>query len=126
MKMPILHKGEFMIHGRILVAFGEVEKSLSGIRHLSDQAAAQQRAVTSARRAAELAGERYRAGIVSYLEVVDASRATLQTERILAQLAGQRLTAAVQLVKALGGGWTEQQLYARTTENSKSKNREKN
>lgn len=95
---------------RILVAFGEVENSLAGIRHLSDQAAAQQRAVTSARRAAELAGERYRAGIVSYLEVVDANRATLQTERILAQLAGQRLTAAVQLVKALGGGWSEQQL----------------
>jgi len=111
---------------RILVAFGEVENSLSGIRHLSDQAAAQQRAVTSARRAAELAGERYRGGIVSYLEVVDANRATLQTERILAQLAGQRLTAAVQLVKALGGGWTEQQLYARTTENSKSKNRKRN
>ncbi len=111
---------------RILVAFGEVENSLAGIRHLGDQAAAQQRAVASARRAAELAGERYRAGIVSYLEVVDANRATLQTERILAQLAGQRLTAAVQLVKALGGGWSEQQLHARVTENSKAKNRTTN
>jgi multidrug efflux system outer membrane protein len=82
---------------------------------LSDQAAAQQRAVTSARRAAELAGERYRGGIVSYLEVVDANRATLQTERILAQLAGQRLTAAVQLVKALGGGWTVHEMWAQAT-----------
>jgi multidrug efflux system outer membrane protein len=99
---------------RILVAFGEVENSLAGIRHLSDQAAAQQRAVTSARRAAELAGERYRAGIVSYLEVVDANRATLQTERILAQLAGQRQVAAVQLIKALGGGWTENELLAQS------------
>ena len=105
---------------RILVAFGEVENSLAGIRHLSDQTAAQQRAVTSARRAAGLAGERYRAGIVSYLEVVDANRATLQTERILAQLAGQRLTATVQLVKALGGGWTEQELLAKSTVTHKS------
>jgi len=103
---------------RILVAFGEVENSLAGIRHLGDQAAAQQRAVTSARRAAELAGERYRAGIVSYLEVVDANRATLQTERILAQLAGQRLVASVQLVKALGGGWSEEQLFVSAVRNS--------
>lgn len=100
---------------RILVAFSEVENSLAGIRHLSEQAAAQQRAVTSARRAAELAAERYRGGIVSYLEVIDANRATLQTERLQAQLAGQRLTAAVQLVNALGGGWTEQNLTAQAS-----------
>lgn len=97
---------------RILVAFGEVENSLAGIHHLSHQAAAQGRAVASARRAAELATERYRAGIVSYLEVVDASRATLQTERANAQIAGQRLIATTQLVKALGGGWSEQQILA--------------
>lgn len=106
---------------RVLVAFGEVENSLSGIRHLGDQAAAQQRAVASARRAAELAGERYRAGVVSYLEVVDANRATLQTERVLAQLAGQRLTAAVQLIKALGGGWTEGQLVVKANSVSTSR-----
>ena len=45
-------------------------------------------------------------------EVVDASREALQAERANAQLAGQRLIAAVQLIKALGGGWTEQQVYA--------------
>ena len=82
-----------------------MENSLSGIRHLLDQAAAQQRAVANARRAAELATDRYRSGIVSYLEVVDASRDALQAERANAQLAGQRLMAAVHLIKALGGGW---------------------
>jgi len=97
---------------QVLVAFGEVENSLSGIRHLVDQAAAQQRAVANARRAAELATDRYRSGIVSYPEVVDASREALQAERANAQLAGQRLIAAVQLIKALGGGWTEHQIYA--------------
>src|SRR5204863_5375068 len=42
----------------ILVAFGDVENSLAGIRHLGNQAAAQDRAVANARRAAGLAGER--------------------------------------------------------------------
>jgi multidrug efflux system outer membrane protein len=46
---------------------------------------------------------------VSYLEVVDASREALQAERANTQLAGQRQIAAVQLIKALGGGWSEQQ-----------------
>jgi multidrug efflux system outer membrane protein len=97
---------------RILVAFGEVENSLAGIHHLSTQAVAQDRAVANARRAAELATDRYRSGIVSYIEVVDASRDALQAERGSAQLAGQRLVVAVQLIKALGGGWTEQQFVA--------------
>jgi len=97
---------------RILVAFGDVENSLSGIRHLNDQAAAQQRAVDNARRAADLASERYRSGLVSYLEVVDANREALQAERANAQLAGQRQIASVRLIKALGGGWHEQEIFA--------------
>ncbi|HEY2951464.1 MAG TPA: efflux transporter outer membrane subunit [Verrucomicrobiae bacterium] len=98
---------------QVLVAFGEVENSLSGLRHLLDQAAAQQRAVTNARRAADLATDRYRSGIVSYLEVVDASRDALSADRANVQIAGQRLIAAVQLVKALGGGWREQETITR-------------
>jgi multidrug efflux system outer membrane protein len=90
-----------------------VENSISGIRHLSEQAEAQRRAVLNARRAVDLSTERYRSGLVSYLEVVDASREALQAERASAQLAGARQIAGVRLVKALGGGWTEQQLYAK-------------
>jgi multidrug efflux system outer membrane protein len=90
---------------KVLVAFGEVESSLSGIRFLAEQAAAQDRAETDAHRAARLADERYRGGFVSHLEVLDADREALQVERAKAQLAGQRLIASAQLVKALGGGW---------------------
>jgi multidrug efflux system outer membrane protein len=97
---------------QVLVAFGEVENSLSGIRHLADQHAAQRRAISNARRAADLAGERYRSGIVSYLEVVDANREALQAERADAQLTGRRQVAAVQLIKALGGGWSQKELFA--------------
>src|SRR5213083_2707881 len=92
----------------ILVAFGDVESSLAGIHFLADQAAAQDRAVANSRRAAELASERYRAGIVSYLEVVDADRVALQSERGSAQLAGQQLIASVHLIKSLGGRWQGQ------------------
>lgn len=95
---------------QVLVAFAEVENSLSLIAHLREQAAAQERAVTSARRAASLALDRFRSGIVSYLEVVDANRDALQTERVRAQLAGQRLAASVRLIKALGGGWSTSEL----------------
>lgn len=97
---------------QVLVAFGDVENSLAGIRYVADQAAAQQRAVSNSRRAADLAAERYRSGIVSYLEVVDANREALASERGNAQLAGQRLNITVQLIKALGGGWHELNLVA--------------
>jgi len=59
-----------------------------------------------------LATERYKSGIVGYLDVVDASRDALQSERANAQLAGLRLIASVQLIKALGGGWEYQSLLA--------------
>ena len=90
---------------QVLVAFGDVEKSLSGIRHLAAQSEAQERAVQTARLATDFATDRYRAGVVAYIEVVDAGRDTLTAQRANAQLAGQRLIAAVQLIKALGGGW---------------------
>jgi len=97
---------------QVLVAFGEVEDSLSGINHFAVQAEAQQRAVTSARRAQELATQRYRSGLVAYIEVVDASRDALTAERANAELAGQRLIATVQLIKALGGGWDQRPIVA--------------
>ncbi len=89
----------------VLVAFGDVESSLAGIRYLAEQSAAIDRVVTSSSRGAELASQRYEAGVVSYLEVVDADREALQAQRARVQLTGLRLIASVQLVKALGGSW---------------------
>jgi multidrug efflux system outer membrane protein len=90
---------------RVLVAFQEVEDGLSGLRYLDGQAAAIARAVNSSRQAASLSTVRYKAGLVSYLEVVDAERTALLNELTAAQLANQRLTTSILLVKALGGGW---------------------
>ena len=90
---------------QLLIAFGEVEDSLLGLHLLGEQAGVQQRAVLAAQTAAELSDKRYRAGRVSYLEVVDAQRTALQSERAAVQILGQRLQTSVLLIKALGGGW---------------------
>ncbi|HVU25619.1 MAG TPA: efflux transporter outer membrane subunit, partial [Opitutus sp.] len=90
---------------RVLVAFREVQDALTATQLLGEQSAAQDRAVASAQRAAGLAEIRYKAGYVSYLEVIDAQRTALATERTAAQLAAVRLNASVALVRSLGGGW---------------------
>jgi multidrug efflux system outer membrane protein len=90
-----------------LAALADVESSLSSIRNLSVQAGSQQRARTSAERAAQLAKTRYEAGTSPYLDVIEANRMTLSTQRATAQIAGQRLIATVGLMKALGGGWDQ-------------------
>jgi multidrug efflux system outer membrane protein len=88
-----------------LRAFQEVETSLSGLRLLAVQAAAQERAVVAAERAAALSKDRYLAGASSHLEAVDADRTRLQALRLAQQITAQRYLVTVQLIKALGGGW---------------------
>jgi outer membrane protein, multidrug efflux system len=90
---------------RVLVAFQEVQDALNATQFLAEQAAAQDRALTAARRAASLAQTRYDAGFVAYLEVIDSQRTVLAVERASAQLAGLRFNTSVALIKALGGGW---------------------
>jgi len=90
---------------RVLVAFQEVEDGLSGLRYLDEQAMVTARAVTASRKAAELSALRYKSGLVSYLEVMDADRTALQNERLATQLEAQRLNGRILLIKALGGGW---------------------
>jgi multidrug efflux system outer membrane protein len=90
---------------RVLVAFDEVQDSLASTHILAEQALSQDHAVKSARQASQLAQKRYDAGYVSYLDVVEADRTELESERTAAQLESQRLNVAVALIKALGGGW---------------------
>jgi multidrug efflux system outer membrane protein len=90
---------------RILTAVAEVQTALTATRHLAIETEAQQRALSAAQRSAELAQKRYDAGYVSYLEVIDAQRTALATERASVQLQATRLTNSVSLIKALGGAW---------------------
>ncbi len=90
---------------RVLVAFREVQDALTATQLLSEQSTAQERALVASRRAVGLAQTRYNAGLVSFLEVIDAQRTLLTTERTSAQLGALRLNTSVALIKALGGGW---------------------
>lgn len=89
----------------VLKAFDEVEDGLSALRLLGEQTEAQDTAVAAATHAAELSKNQYEAGSVSYLEVIDADRDVLRHRRTLVQLDGLRAQAAVQLIRAIGGGW---------------------
>lgn len=92
-------------HGVVLNAFREVEDALSDISGLTTQRAAVERSLLAARDTVGLATERYQRGLANYLDVIDAQRFALQTERLTLQLDGQRTIAIALLAKALGGGW---------------------
>jgi multidrug efflux system outer membrane protein len=91
--------------GQVLVAFKEVEDQLSGLRLLDEQSEAQARAVTSAARATQLSESRYRNGLDSQLELLDARRSELRNRRQALQVKASQYQATVSLIRALGGGW---------------------
>jgi multidrug efflux system outer membrane protein len=89
----------------VLVAMQEVEDGISSSAALDRALAQAQTAVASAERVLQLATSRYEGGVATYLDVVSAQQALLNSQRQAAQLLGQRLLVAVFLIKALGGGW---------------------
>ena len=91
--------------GQVLGAFRDVEDQLSALRLLAEQAQVQDRAVTSARRATTLSDSRWRNGLVSQLDLLDARRTELRNRRIALQVQAARYQSTVGLVRALGGGW---------------------
>ena len=88
-----------------LVALREVEDALVALRTAQDRTAAQERQAVALRRALELADMRYRSGVSSYLEVLDAQRGLFSAELALTQAERDQLVAAVQLYKAVGAAW---------------------
>ncbi|HEY8259426.1 MAG TPA: efflux transporter outer membrane subunit [Gemmatimonadales bacterium] len=90
----------------VLVALREASDALVGVRTARDQVAAQQTQAQALRRAFQLAELRYRTGIASYIEVLDAQRSLFDAELGLSQAQLRQLAAAVQLYRALGGSWT--------------------
>jgi NodT family efflux transporter outer membrane factor (OMF) lipoprotein len=89
----------------VLVAFQQVEDGLSSLNALSQASSSQNAAVNSAQRSLELSNNRYVGGVASYLDVVTAQVALLNSQRLSTQLLGQQMVTSVYLVKALGGGW---------------------
>jgi multidrug efflux system outer membrane protein len=91
----------------VVTAFQEVEDQLSAQRLLAAQLDAEKAALESARHTLEIANNRYKAGLVTYLEVAISQTAALMQEQAVVQLQGQDRVAVVNLIKALGGKWQE-------------------
>jgi NodT family efflux transporter outer membrane factor (OMF) lipoprotein len=96
----------------VLTAFQQVEDNLAALRILEEEAAAQDDAVKAARQSTELTLNQYKAGIVSYLNVVIIQAAQLSNEASAVRIQGQRLAASIALIQALGGGWDAAELSA--------------
>ena len=88
----------------VLVAFQEVEDNLSAARLLDEAAVEQAAAVAAAAEAEAIALNQYKAGTVSFLNVVTAQATHLSAQRSANDLAARRLVAAVLLAKNAGGG----------------------
>ena len=89
----------------VQTAFQEVNDALVSLRESANGEQAEAEQVAAAKKALDLAKIRYDAGYSSYLEVLDSERTV--NEALLSYIATRqtRLTAAVDLFKALGGGW---------------------
>lgn len=94
----------------VLTAVQQVEDSLAAVRIYSDQIKHQQQAVDSAAEFLKLEQGRYDTGIDPYIDVMTAQTTLLSDQQTLANLQILQMTASVQLIEALGGGWDRSQL----------------
>jgi outer membrane protein, multidrug efflux system len=98
-------EGVALYRQRVLVAFREVEDSLAALQFLRHEGASRTSAATAATHAARLSLERYQAGSINFLEVVDSENVRLLNELARVRVENEQLLATVRLIKALGGGW---------------------
>lgn len=98
----------------VLDSFQAVEDNLAALRVLADEATQQVAATAAAERSLALTRNRYNAGIATYLEVITAQNAAYSNERNTVDLRVRQMVASVNLIRALGGGWTTGDLPAGT------------
>jgi NodT family efflux transporter outer membrane factor (OMF) lipoprotein len=89
----------------VLSAFQEVEDDLAALRYLAEEAAQQQEAVAAANQSLALELDRYKAGTDSYLNVITTQVIALNDQQQAISILQRRMVAAIDLVKAVGGGW---------------------
>jgi NodT family efflux transporter outer membrane factor (OMF) lipoprotein len=94
----------------VLSAFQQVEDALAAERILAEEADKRRQAVASAQEFFRLEYDRYQLGIDPYINVLTAQTTLLTAQQSLASVQTQRMTVAVQLIAALGGGWNRSQL----------------
>jgi len=89
----------------VLTAMKEVDDALAGLQALDAKATDQARLVALAEENERVVTNRYRSGLVSFLEVAVAQNLTLQSRRAALDVTAERLDASLRLMAALGGGW---------------------
>jgi NodT family efflux transporter outer membrane factor (OMF) lipoprotein len=94
----------------VLTAYQEVEDNLAALRQLEQESVSQAAAVSATGKALQQAQYRYKAGLVTYLEVSIIENANLQAQLTNVSIEIRRMSASVLLVKALGGGWNHTEL----------------
>jgi NodT family efflux transporter outer membrane factor (OMF) lipoprotein len=91
----------------VLTAMEEVENGITGLAALGRAVTQADASVKSAEEAFDIATARYKGGVDTYLEMITAQQALLSNQRQAVQVHGQQFATTVYLVKALGGGWSE-------------------
>ncbi len=89
----------------VLESIREVENALQGAALLQRRQAAQDQARVAARKTLDLSVKRFQAGLISFLDVVDAERTRLDAEQAANAIRAERLAISVALIKAIGGEW---------------------
>ena len=86
-------------------SFQQVEDNLAALRVLANEARAEDEAVQAAQRSLDISTYQYKAGTVSYLQVITSQTIALQDEVSAVNILTRRMVASVLLIEALGGGW---------------------
>ena len=89
----------------VLSAFQDVEDNLAAVHWIAEETKVEQEAVRAARESVALTVNQYKAGTVSFLNVVQVQATQLNEERTTVTLLGRRLAATVALIRAMGGTW---------------------
>ncbi len=89
----------------VLTSYGEVENALSAVQTSSARETALKRAVNEAQKAYEISRKRYQVGTIDFATMLDTQANLLGSQDTYAQAMKARLSASLDLVKALGGGW---------------------
>jgi len=102
--------------GIVVSAFQQVEDSLATINHFHDASIEEKAAVDAAQRTLDFSMALYKQGATDYLTVVTSQTALLQTRLEALNLDTIQLTASVDLIRALGGGWEDSERAVRVSQ----------
>lgn len=103
--IAIFEQAKFQYAQQVLKAFQEVSDALISGQKIAEVEEEQKRQVAALTDSVAIATKRYRGGLASYYEVLEAQQLLFPAEIALSQIRRDRLLAVVHLYKALGGGW---------------------